>query len=301
MTPAARAEAAITILDRILAGDPAEPALLRWSRASRMRLGRPGRGARPGLRCAAPQALARGAGWGDDRARADPGDVPRPRAGPRCPVHRRRPCPGAPDGRGTGRGPPPDPGRGARPARLAAAPRDASLGARAEAVAQAMRARAPVWLRANTLRASPQQAVAALAEEGIATEAAATLPTALRVIDGARRIAGSRAYREGLVELQDLSPQRACAVLPLEGSVLDYCSGGGGKALALAARGARAVTAHDVDAARMADLPARAARPGRASASPRPEGSAGTSTWWWPTCPVPAAAPGGARPTPNGG
>ena len=32
MTPAARAEAAITILDRILAGDPAEPALLRWSR-----------------------------------------------------------------------------------------------------------------------------------------------------------------------------------------------------------------------------------------------------------------------------
>ena len=40
---------------------------------------------------------------------------------------------------------------------------DASLGARAEAVAQAMRARAPVWLRANTLRASPQQAVAALA------------------------------------------------------------------------------------------------------------------------------------------
>ena len=35
MTPAARAEAAITILDRILAGDPAEPALLRWSRASR--------------------------------------------------------------------------------------------------------------------------------------------------------------------------------------------------------------------------------------------------------------------------
>ena len=35
MTPAARVQAAITILDRILDGDPAEQALLRWSRASR--------------------------------------------------------------------------------------------------------------------------------------------------------------------------------------------------------------------------------------------------------------------------
>jgi 16S rRNA (cytosine967-C5)-methyltransferase len=43
--------------------------------------------------------------------------------------------------------------------------------------------------------------------------------------------------------------------------VLDYCAGGGGKALALAARGA-AVTAHDADPGRMRDLPARAARAG---------------------------------------
>ena len=35
MTPEARVQAAITILDRILDGDPAEQALLRWSRASR--------------------------------------------------------------------------------------------------------------------------------------------------------------------------------------------------------------------------------------------------------------------------
>ena len=35
MTPAARIAAAADILDRILAGDPAEAALLRWSRGSR--------------------------------------------------------------------------------------------------------------------------------------------------------------------------------------------------------------------------------------------------------------------------
>jgi 16S rRNA (cytosine967-C5)-methyltransferase len=43
--------------------------------------------------------------------------------------------------------------------------------------------------------------------------------------------------------------------------VLDYCAGGGGKALALAARGAR-VTAHDINPARMQDIRPRAARAG---------------------------------------
>ena len=35
MTPAARISAAIGVLDQVLAGQPAEQALLRWSRASR--------------------------------------------------------------------------------------------------------------------------------------------------------------------------------------------------------------------------------------------------------------------------
>src|SRR5690606_20696234 len=81
-----------------------------------------------------------------------------------------------------------------------------------------------------------------------------------------RRIARSRAYLAGLVELQDLSPQRAVAALgDLSGAtVLDYCAGGGGKALALAAQGAGRVVAHDAKPARMADLPARAERGGAA-------------------------------------
>ena len=44
--------------------------------------------------------------------------------------------------------------------------------------------------------------------------------------------------------------------------VLDYCAGGGGKALAMAARAPMAIVAHDADPRRMADLPARAARAG---------------------------------------
>lgn len=137
-----------------------------------------------------------------------------------------------------------------------------SLGEAAEPVALALRDRAPVWLRVNLRRVPPEAAIAALGRDGIEVEPHPALPAALRVTGGARRLSGSAAYRDGLVELQDLSPQLACALLPAQGSLLDFCAGGGGKALALAARGAGPVVAHDIDPGRMADLPARAGRAG---------------------------------------
>ena len=52
-----------------------------------------------------------------------------------------------------------------------------------------------------------------------------------RVIENERLVGRSAAYRDGWIELQDLSPQLACAALPLrpDDRVLDYCAGGGGK------------------------------------------------------------------------
>ena len=263
MTPAARAQAAITILDRILAGDPAEAALLRWSRASRFA----GSGDRAAVRDMVFDSL-------------------------RC-RNSRAALGGALTGRGLilgmcrDEGLDPDSvfsGEGHAPARLNAderaagrqptdverldlpdwllPPWTAALGPQAEAVALAMRERAPVWLRANALRATPQQAAKALADEGIETAPSSDLATALRVTSGARRLSASRAYRDGLVELQDLSPQLACAMLPRAASVLDYCAGGGGKSLAVAAAGGVEVTAHDANPARMADLAERARRAG---------------------------------------
>jgi len=83
------------------------------------------------------------------------------------------------------------------------------------------------------------------------------------VTENARRIRQARAYLDGIVELQDAASQAVCDALPIhkDMSVLDFCAGGGGKALALAAKGA-VVLAHDANAARMQDLPARAARAG---------------------------------------
>ncbi|MEM6971946.1 MAG: RsmB/NOP family class I SAM-dependent RNA methyltransferase [Pseudomonadota bacterium] len=173
------------------------------------------------------------------------------------------------------------------PARLASAPRGACLdlpdcvadaGEPAlAAIAEALRNRAPVYLRTNTLRATPSEAISALAEDGIDAAAlpeagqavtGAQAPAALHVREGTRRIAGSRAYRDGLVELQDAASQASvtlAGVLPGMW-VLDLCAGGGGKTLALgAALGGRGrLFAHDTAPRRMTDLPARARRAGLA-------------------------------------
>lgn len=121
--------------------------------------------------------------------------------------------------------------------------------------------RAPIYLRVNLARISRAKAQAELAAEGIATAPCVQSDSALIVTGEGRKIAQSRAYQAGLVELQDLSVQMALAALPdLRGKrVLDYCAGAGGKALAMAAQGAD-VTAHDADPRRMADLRPRATR-----------------------------------------
>jgi 16S rRNA (cytosine967-C5)-methyltransferase len=127
----------------------------------------------------------------------------------------------------------------------------------------ALQQRAPVFLRVNTARSTLAGATAALAPDGIEVEPHPLAATALLVTGGARRVQSSRAYAEGLVDLQDAASQAVSLAVPLAPGdrVLDLCAGGGGKALALAARGAR-VTASDADPARMRDLPPRAARAG---------------------------------------
>jgi 16S rRNA (cytosine967-C5)-methyltransferase len=72
------------------------------------------------------------------------------------------------------------------------------------------------------------------------------------------------AYAQGLVEVQDLSSQCAVEALPPDTAarVLDFCAGGGGKLLAMAALRHAEFTAHDIDPVRMRDLAARAERAG---------------------------------------
>jgi 16S rRNA (cytosine967-C5)-methyltransferase len=141
---------------------------------------------------------------------------------------------------------------------------DASLGADADATAMALRHRAPVMLRANLLKGSRDAALKALAFEQIIAQAHPLASTAIEVIEGGRKVAGSATFQAGLVELQDVASQAVVETLALRKGqrILDYCAGGGGKALALAALADSAVDAWDSDAARMQDIAKRAERAG---------------------------------------
>lgn len=264
MTPAARAAAAIEILDAILQGEPAEAQLTRWARTSRFA----GSGDRAAVRDLVYDTLRRRR----SRAALGGGQTGRALILGAC-----RDAGADPDTIFTGEGHAPAPltpaERTARGIPTGTEATDlpdwladtmkADLGAAFQPIAMALRERAPVWLRVNLARITSAAAQSALADEGIAAEPDSRCQTALRVTGGERRIQSSAAYRDGQVELQDLSPQMACAALPVArgASVLDFCAGGGGKALALAARGAR-VTAWDAAPTRMRDLPARARRAG---------------------------------------
>jgi 16S rRNA (cytosine967-C5)-methyltransferase len=270
MTPGARLAAAAGVLDRVLAGEAAEAALVRWGRASRYA----GSGDRGAVRDLVFDALRRrasaaalgggmtGAGLVAGLMRGR-GEDPRPLM--------------------TGQGhdlPPPGPGRPPTqeealdlPPWIAARFAEA-LGSRAAPVAAALRERAPVFLRVNLARIGRAEAQVLLAAEGVEARPHALAASALEVTAGARRIAQGRAYAEGLVELQDAASQAVVEALPLRAGmrVLDLCAGGGGKTLAMAARAPVRLWAHDAAPARMADLPVRAARAGvRVTLTARPE------------------------------
>ncbi len=141
-----------------------------------------------------------------------------------------------------------------------------SLGDALPGVTEVLKDRAPVDLRVNSLKATVATALAALTADGIEAEPVPQVPGALRVIGNPRRVNGGRAFRGGLVELQDAASQAVAAlarVRPGE-AVLDLCAGGGGKTLALAAAmaGKGRLVAFDANPRRMRDLPARAGRAG---------------------------------------
>jgi 16S rRNA (cytosine967-C5)-methyltransferase len=135
---------------------------------------------------------------------------------------------------------------------------------------EALRRRAGLFLRVNTLKGDPETAIAALAAEEVAAEPGPHTDTCLRVMAGAASVARSRAYGLGLVEIQDAASQAAAAYArarPGE-TVLDFCAGGGGKTLALAAamqcqgRPRGRLHAHDSAPERLAQLDRRARRAG---------------------------------------
>jgi 16S rRNA (cytosine967-C5)-methyltransferase len=113
---------------------------------------------------------------------------------------------------------------------------------------------APLDLRVNLLKATREEARAALTAEGLEATPTPHSPWGLR-IDGRKQVTTGPAFRSGLVEIQDEGSQLVAALVGARPGmrVADWCAGAGGKTLALAMtmQNRGALLACDVSAARL--------------------------------------------------
>lgn len=141
-------------------------------------------------------------------------------------------------------------------------------GDQAEALAASLSEPAPRALRVNALKADVADARERLEKESAKVEPGA-LGRRTLLLQGAFNPFVTRAFHEGLFELQDEGSQLACELVapPPRGLVVDVCAGAGGKSLALAAalEGRGKVVSLDVDEPKLAELRRRAKRAGAAN------------------------------------
>ena len=140
-----------------------------------------------------------------------------------------------------------------------------AFGERLEPEMAALMDRAPTDLRANTLKASREEALAALKKAGAEVEEGELSPWSIRLLKKAN-LPALKPFKDGFVEIQDEGSQLACLLAgakPRE-QVIDLCAGGGGKSLALAAmmENHGQIFACDLDHRRLAALMPRAQRAG---------------------------------------
>jgi len=134
---------------------------------------------------------------------------------------------------------------------------------------QAMAARAPVDLRINALKSDAEHVLKALAPfhaELLAFPTGAVRVPPPAASERAAPVEAAPAFERGWFEVQDAGSQIAAAVAgEIRGKqVLDFCAGGGGKTLALAAAMGNTgqLYAYDADARRLADTVRRSQRAG---------------------------------------
>ena len=121
--------------------------------------------------------------------------------------------------------------------------------------------RAPLDLRVNALRGTREEALAALPEAGPTPHA----PLGLRLPEGFR-VEPTETWAAGLVEVQDEGSQLLCLACEARPGmiVVDLCAGAGGKTLALAAAmgDSGRILAADTDRGRLGRMAPRLARAG---------------------------------------
>jgi 16S rRNA (cytosine967-C5)-methyltransferase len=138
-------------------------------------------------------------------------------------------------------------------------------------LAQGLNQAAPLDLRVNPLKSSREELLARLAAEGIAAEAGALSPLAIR-LKAKPALQKHPLYLDGTIEVQDEGSQLLGYLLaPKRGEmVADFCAGAGGKTLLLGAlmRSTGRLYAFDVSDKRLGRLKDRVARAGLSNVHP---------------------------------
>jgi len=280
LTPSARLAAAIEVLDELAARRmPADEVLRQWGKAHRFA----GSGDRRALAEIVYTTLRTraGAAW---RMGAEDG-----RALVLGQLAERGETLEAVEALFTGFGHAPPPLSADERTRIAAAPGERPEGVRAgvpEFIADLFKAqfgdawmdeahalvgqRAPLDLRVNRIRGARDQAISLLKIDGLDPEQTPFSAVGLRLnLKAAPDIQATRAFKTGWVEVQDEASQIAAALAgPKPGmTVVDYCAGGGGKTLAMAAAMWRSgegqvgrLVASDVNGRRLQAMAERLAR-----------------------------------------
>jgi 16S rRNA (cytosine967-C5)-methyltransferase len=142
---------------------------------------------------------------------------------------------------------------------------------RRASLARAWLVPAPFDLRVNVLKATRDQALAALLAEGLSVQPTPYAPLGLRV-HGRPMIAKHAWLDDGRLEVQDEGSQLVAHVVAPRRSdmVVDFCAGAGGKTLALGAlmRSQGRLYAFDVAERRLARMKPRVARSGLSNVHP---------------------------------
>jgi 16S rRNA (cytosine967-C5)-methyltransferase len=146
------------------------------------------------------------------------------------------------------------------------------------ALAEAMNRRAPMAVRANTLRTTRQALIGRLAEEHVVAQPTPLAPAGLLFETRVNAFALS-AFRDGFFEVMDEGSQLVAELVapPPGGRVVDACAGAGGKTLAIGAAlgGKGRLLALDTDGKKLEELRRRARRAGLTNLEARAVQSSG--------------------------
>ncbi len=128
------------------------------------------------------------------------------------------------------------------------------------------------YLRANALKCTPEQLLARLSQERVASRPLDEVPGALEVLSDAA-LFRTLSFHDGWFEQQDAGSQQIAPFLGVEPGmrVIDACAGAGGKTLHLAAlmAGKGRLLAMDVEQWKLDNLRQRARRAGAHNIEPR--------------------------------